>query len=150
MTTFQVKSDIPEPERTERARQAGFTLIEILIALSIFAIGILAVATMQIRSMQVNSHASDITESTTWAQDKMEELITRPWTFTELDATNNPHTETSPDGTVITWNVTDVDLGGAAGPELKQIVMTSTFRDSAKTTKTITINTAYPRVAAPN
>jgi len=150
MTTAQVKSDIPEPERTDQASQAGFTLIEILIALSIFAIGILAVATMQIRSMQVNSHASDITESTTWAQDKMEELITRPWTHADLIAANSPHTDTSPDGTVVTWDVTDVDLGGPAGAELKQIVMTSTYRDSAKTTKTITITTAYPRVAAPN
>jgi prepilin-type N-terminal cleavage/methylation domain-containing protein len=149
MRTFQVKSDITEPERTGRANQAGFTLMEILIALSIFAIGILAVATMQIRAMQVNNHAGNITESTTWAQDKMEELITLAWNHADLNAGNNPHTDTMPDGTVVTWNVTDIDLGPDPGAELKRIAMTSTYQDSAKTFRTISITSAYPRVAAP-
>ncbi|MBW2641732.1 MAG: prepilin-type N-terminal cleavage/methylation domain-containing protein [Deltaproteobacteria bacterium] len=38
-------------------KDQGFTLIEVLIAISIFAVGLLAVATMQISAINVNSTA---------------------------------------------------------------------------------------------
>jgi len=55
--------------------QQGFTLIEILIAITIFSIGILAVATMQVSAIKGNSFANGLTEAVTLAQDKMEELM---------------------------------------------------------------------------
>lgn len=59
----------------QHTNQQGFTLIEILIAVTVFAIGILAVASMQISSIKGNSSASGLTEAATLAEEKMEELM---------------------------------------------------------------------------
>lgn len=55
--------------------EAGFSLIEVLIAITIFSIGILAVVTMQTTSMGGNSNARKITEETSWSADQMEQLM---------------------------------------------------------------------------
>jgi type IV pilus assembly protein PilV len=65
--------------------QKGFSLIEILIAMAIFAFGILAVAAMQIKAIQGNSFAGGMTEATNVAQNKMEELIALPYDDAQLD-----------------------------------------------------------------
>ena len=64
--------------------QKGFSLIEILIAMAIFAFGILAVAAMQIKAIQGNSFAGGMTEATNVAQNKMEELIALPYNDAHL------------------------------------------------------------------
>lgn len=53
----------------------GFTLIEILIAITILSIGLLAVASMQISAIRGNSFANDLTEGTTLASEKLESII---------------------------------------------------------------------------
>ncbi len=59
----------------KKSNERGFSLIEILIAITVFAIGILAVGNMQITAIKGNSFANDLTKATTLAQDKMEKLI---------------------------------------------------------------------------
>lgn len=51
---------------------SGFTVIEVLVALTIFSIGLLAVATMQISAIRTNAFAYRITIATTLAQDLLE------------------------------------------------------------------------------
>jgi type IV pilus modification protein PilV len=63
----------------KKSNQKGFSLIEILIAITVFAIGILAVAGMQITAIKGNSFANDLTKATTLAQDRMEKLISLPY-----------------------------------------------------------------------
>ncbi len=58
-----------------RGNEKGFTLVEVLVAISILTFGLLAVASMQIASIMGNSRASEVTEGTTWATDKLETLI---------------------------------------------------------------------------
>ncbi len=55
--------------------QKGFSLLEILIAMSIFAVGLLALAQMQITSIQGNAFSSRTTDATTLAQDRLEQLM---------------------------------------------------------------------------
>jgi len=62
--------------------EKGFSLIEILIAITVFAIGILAVGNMQITAIKGNSFANDLTKATTLAQDRMEKLIGLSYTDT--------------------------------------------------------------------
>ncbi len=97
-------------------KDEGFTLIEVLIAISILAVGLLAVATMQIMSIKVNSTAGQITDRITLAQDKLEELMALPYSSPWLedlgdppsgtDTNGNTHQETT-DGYTISWTVTD-------------------------------------------
>ena len=63
----------------------GFTLIEVLMALAIFAIGILAIAGLQIRSINMNAAARMQSEATTVAVDVMERLMSLPYEHPQLD-----------------------------------------------------------------
>jgi len=69
---------------------SGFTLIEVLIAISIFAVGILAIASLQIKSINLNSAARMQTEATTVAADCMERLLSLPYEHPDLDEENSP------------------------------------------------------------
>ncbi|BCR04637.1 hypothetical protein DESUT3_17060 [Desulfuromonas versatilis] len=55
--------------------QKGFTLVELLIALTIFAIGLLSLAGMQVTAIQTNSSASSLSAATALAQGVMEEIL---------------------------------------------------------------------------
>ncbi|MCP3177385.1 prepilin-type N-terminal cleavage/methylation domain-containing protein [Desulfuromonas sp. KJ2020] len=55
--------------------QEGFTLVELLIAVTIFAIGLLAVAGMQITSIRGNSTANIVTSGTAVAEGILEEVL---------------------------------------------------------------------------
>ena len=79
---------------TEPKDQHGYTLIEILIAMAVFAIGILAVFSMQMTSTSSNAVARGLTENYTAAMDKVEELLTLPYDDADLDPDPGvqPHT----------------------------------------------------------
>ena len=57
----------------------GFTIIEIMFALSIFAIGILAVSGLSITAVGSNASSRRITEATTLAEDPLERLAALPY-----------------------------------------------------------------------
>ena len=99
-------------------KDQGFTLIEVLIAITIFAVGLLAIAAMQASAIRVNSTAGQITTRMTWAQDKLEELMALPYSDPWIedlgdppsgtDTAGNAHQETTSDGIyTISWTVTD-------------------------------------------
>ncbi|AJF06029.1 type IV pilus modification PilV family protein [Geoalkalibacter subterraneus] len=56
---------------------AGFTLLELLIAVTIFAVGLLTVAGMQVTAMQAGTTAQTQTVATALAQGVFEELMSR-------------------------------------------------------------------------
>lgn len=56
----------------------GFTLIEALIAISIFAIGFLAIGSLVVSTGRNNTKGNIITQATMLASDKIEELKTEP------------------------------------------------------------------------
>ena len=85
------------------ARQNGFTILEVMIAISILAIGLLAVFSSQNMAIQGNNRANRLTEAMTLAQDKVEELLALP--YDDLDATGSP--VYPPGGYEIKWTVTE-------------------------------------------
>jgi type IV pilus assembly protein PilV len=71
-----------------RPGPAGFTLIEVLIALFIFAIGMLAVAKMQGESIRGNTFSDLMTVGKTLAEAKMEDLMNMAATNSALQDNN--------------------------------------------------------------
>lgn len=116
-------------------RQDGFTLIEVLIAITIFAVGLLAVAAMQNSAILMNSNAGKISNLSTCGMDKIEELAALPYDDPWLESAGNPpggidsagqeHQQDSIDGNyTITWTVLDDD----PLPNIKNITVTVTGR----------------------
>ncbi len=78
----------------------GFSLIETLIAVTILAVGLLAVAGLQGTAIQGNSHGNTISQATTIAQDRIEEI--RDMDYAAIVYNPNPNIETNVDGTIYT------------------------------------------------
>ncbi|MBE0595778.1 MAG: prepilin-type N-terminal cleavage/methylation domain-containing protein [Desulfuromonadales bacterium] len=111
--------------------QAGFTLVEILIAMTIFAFGMLAVATLQITALTGNSAARGVTEANALAQNKLEELQSIP--FDDVNGSAGPETISHyGKAYALSWTVDD-DLPVAG---LKTIAVTVQWQEKggAKTT----------------
>jgi len=85
-------------------KNQGYTLVEVLIAMAIFALGFLSLATIQIKSIRQNASAQMYTEATTMATESMERLISLPYDHLDLDQNANPHSMNT-GGYTIMWNV---------------------------------------------
>ncbi len=87
----------------------GFTLIEVLITMVIFAVGILGLAMMQLSAIKGNSIANRVTEASTVASDQIERIMTWDYNDGLLDE-NNDNTYTLSNGNEVTFD------GHEAGP----------------------------------
>jgi prepilin-type N-terminal cleavage/methylation domain-containing protein len=63
----------------KRADEAGFSLIEVMVAIAVLAIGILAIAAMQIKAVQGNALASDQARAVALAEERLESLMLIPF-----------------------------------------------------------------------
>jgi prepilin-type N-terminal cleavage/methylation domain-containing protein len=73
-------------------RSKGFTLLEMLIAMTILSVALLGLGQMMLLSIRGTSFGNKVTEATTLAQDKMEELRTVDWNTLQdgNDVVNGP------------------------------------------------------------
>ena len=60
-------------------RSKGFSLVEVMIALLILAIALLALAGLMVTTTRNSSFGGHMTEASTFAQDKLEQLRVSPW-----------------------------------------------------------------------
>ena len=109
--------------------QTGFSLVEILVALTVFAVGMLAVATMQTSAMRGNQLASGLSEGLrSQNQDKVEELMALDYEHADLTPGNyGPESNPPYD----TWYTVLQGLEGdaVANPDLKTVSVTTTWHD---------------------
>ncbi|MEJ2657315.1 MAG: prepilin-type N-terminal cleavage/methylation domain-containing protein [Desulfobacterales bacterium] len=116
-------------------QQCGFTLIEVLIALTIFAVGLLAIAALQTSAIRMNSTAGRLTDISALGMDKLEELMGLPFTDPWLESAGNPPNSDSAgnqhlintDGYTIYWNtVQNPSVEGTPVPNAMRITLTVT------------------------
>ena len=147
----------------------GFTLIEIIVAMVIFAIGILSVAALQTKATKGNISANRSTRAFTWCSDRMEMLMSLPYTDANLD--DGLHSESDGDfdqatdlidndydgeidevgenGDInIEWTVVDNDGIAPNPPEFtKTITVTVTWTTPMGQEKTVNLRTVRARNA---
>jgi type IV pilus assembly protein PilV len=134
----------------DKYNNQGFTLIEVLIALAVFAIGILGVFTLQITAIKGNASARGVTENYLSGMDKVEELMARSFDDPLL-AAGGPYTladdadgiDNDGDGTVdeagengyinIQWQVQDNTMWEQT-IKLVTVTVTSTVNGSRQKT----------------
>lgn len=68
---------------------SGFTLIEVLITLVIFAVGILGLALMQLSAIRGNSVANRLTEASNIATDQIEQMFNWDYNDNRLEGSTN-------------------------------------------------------------
>ena len=134
-------------EHRKNSCNQGFTLIEILIAMAIFAIGILAVGSMQIAAINTNASARNSMTVVTMAKDRAEKLTALTYDHADLVGSADPGTLHTPaagadgidnneDGQIdeageaghisINWNVIESDLNADDVDDSKMITVTVT------------------------
>lgn len=133
-TTKNAPDHFKEAGSFARRAGKGFTLVEVLISITILAIGILAVASMQIMAIRGNEFARYQTLSQTWAADWLENLMALDYNDPDLDLTESPpfKFEDSADAlphelvTMVIWSITepDFDADGNADFAAKRIQVT--------------------------
>ena len=129
-------ADSPKLEKcngkVRSGREGGFTLIEILMALTIFSVSFLALAAGATTVMQSNKTSYMSTVATNLAQDKLEELMA---TSAASIAAGGPVTDTV-DGVVFTRNWTVTTDSPVAG--INQIDVTVSWKGN-----TLTVRSAF-------
>ena len=126
--------------------QSGFTIIEVMIAVSIFAIGFLAISSLQYTASRNNRTASEVTLAVTIATDRLESLMALPFNHEDLDPALNPHPE-SQGKYDLQWVVADIDMNADGVNDAKTVNMTVSWERLAQTgagTRTIAIDFIKP------
>ena len=127
----------------------GFTLVELLIAVSLMAIGILAMVQMQIVAIQSNSLANRLSVATNLAQEVMDDI--QSWDVNNppadvVEDVGNVFDPPAPDfSTTAAYTRFESDMDEAAADQTKAFDEASlAFRDSGTYTATYTITLVQP------
>lgn len=136
--------DRAEQEAKQAMRsEAGFTLLELLVAVTILAVGLIATVSMQATAIQGNSFAYRTTSASSVARAAMDELISRPGSHVFFDTTlpaGSPHdldlqttaTTLTVQGLVFSATIAvtpNAVVNGSSIPNLTQITLTVTGND---------------------
>ncbi|MBK5099684.1 MAG: prepilin-type N-terminal cleavage/methylation domain-containing protein [Desulfobacteraceae bacterium] len=135
-------------------KEDGFTLLEVILAISILTIGILAVGSMQVSAIRGNATASCLTEGTVLAADQIEKLMALPYADSNLGDTDGDGSEGLNDATqatadhqategryILYWNVAD----NAVIDNTKTINVIVTWMDR-EVRKTVSLQNIIPHI----
>jgi prepilin-type N-terminal cleavage/methylation domain-containing protein len=129
---------IPRNKRSEK----GFTLIEVIMATMILVIGIGMIGTITSGIVRKNFHSQNHTQAVILAQNKIEELLAKGYTNSDLGAgeyenLNNPVNSTADSSGIFyqSWKIEDVKPIARS----KYITSTVQWTDSAHKEHTVNL-----------
>ena len=103
-----------------KRNSSGFTLVEIMIAMSLLAIGLLSLAAMQLTATQYGSRGRHLTKAAAVAEARMETLMRSRWTNLAPTAWTTPivtneviqgASNVTEQAYSTSWQITNVDVG---------------------------------------
>jgi len=104
-----------KPFKTHRTRkglgQQGFTLVEILVAITLMLLGVFAVLGMQTVALQSNSIANQLSVATSLASEALEDISSSRWSSTGAAITNGTTTLTFGTSSTYTTYSTNQSVG---------------------------------------
>lgn len=121
----------------------GFTLLEVLIAISILTIGLLGVASMQASAIRGNYFSDNTTTALCLAEDKMEDLMGRDFDDADLVDTTAANNGNLDSITTVDFQETVNEAGQVvAGGEYRRIWNIADSADPQMKTVTVVITWA--------
>lgn len=96
----------------QKHNDAGFSLIEVMIALLVFAIGVLGLAQLQSTAINGNAKAEGITEAAVAGSDLLEQMLSWDYDDSQLDSSNDSDTYTLSGGATYTVDGHQTDPSG--------------------------------------
>ncbi|MBI4641822.1 MAG: prepilin-type N-terminal cleavage/methylation domain-containing protein [Candidatus Tectomicrobia bacterium] len=120
---------------------AGFTLVELLVAMAILSIGLLTVVQVQAAAARSNLNARRVAAASALTQEKIEELINLPTLAVTQGFVNDTGNPLKADGTPggiysRSWKITDA-------PGMKELEVKVTWTGGAS--RTVTLKTTVVR-----
>lgn len=100
------------PKKKMLFNEKGFSMIEMMIALTILLTGLLAVAQMQITAIQGNNSANRLSMASTLGMDRLERLIRLSFEHADLTGGDHEAADNPINGYEVVWTVTDTSSGG--------------------------------------
>jgi len=118
--------------------QRGFTLIEIMVAITLLSIGLLGMAGLTVGIMRGNALSSQVTTSTALAQDKMEDIKRVGYSGVAEGRSTEDYNDIS--GYPLYQRVTEVDVE-SPDPGMKTVTITVLWDSGASSIAVETILT---------
>ena len=110
--------------------QKGFTLIEVMIALVLFAVGLLAFAGLEVVALRNSTYSKEYGKANTYAQQKVEELKGTAWGLVAAGSDKLEQRFTR------TWTVTTTG-------DIKTLGVTVSWVDPSYGTKQVNLRTDF-------
>jgi prepilin-type N-terminal cleavage/methylation domain-containing protein len=102
----------------------GFTLIELVVAILIFAIGIIGISKMQIMAVQSNAFSMHLTEETNAAKNIIEKFMGLPLTSTSFGGSAALTATSTFSGGGVAWSVSQI-----SGTDSRLVDLTITWNE---------------------
>ena len=116
-----------------QGRAAGFTLLEVLVAVALVALVLVSFMGLHLRSLDATLQAQDITTAVLLAQGKLAAMGAFPETGTEEGAFEGPDLSRFRWASAVTEHILDAKLAGGRAVTVRQLDVTILWLDGQQT-----------------